>query len=82
MVLQFNSEQSAIESMLRISTAEGLPQSENSDTIYYLDYKVINGKFYIDARNDINKIWYDSELNSCDDVLAELPIINDIDIIN
>ena len=78
MVLLYNTEQQAIEARQRIATAEGLPQSENSTTVYHLDYKPINTQFYIDARNEVNKTWYQNELSLCVESINNLPLIEEI----
>lgn len=73
MVFKYNSEQSAIEARQRIATAEFYPKFPNSETLYYLGYQEINGSFYIDARNETEKSWYDIESEKADQIIGILP---------
>ena len=76
MVFRYNNEIDAIAARERIATAEGFPNG--GETLYYLNYYNINGSFYVDARNEVNKSWYAQELLLSDENLIDLPLINDI----
>lgn len=74
MVFKYNSEQQAIAARSRIAIVEGYPKNSNSQTLYYLGYKEINGSYYIDARNESLKNWYNSEKQLASEVCTQLPI--------
>lgn len=74
MVFRYSTEQKAIEAMQRIATAEGFPKQPKAQTLYYLNYQSIGNDFYIDARSETNKHWYNSEAQKCDLLIPILPI--------